>query len=71
MIKLIRENPALFLGELRDDLIRFSAIDDETGIRYNVKAVGDETGETECSEVLIPYPNEVEYEPTEHPCKQE
>ena len=31
MVKLIKENPALFLGELRADLVRFSAIDEKTG----------------------------------------
>ena len=39
--KIVRENPALLVGEERADL---------------------EKGETICSETLIAYPNEIEFE---------
>lgn len=63
--KLIRENPAMFLGKARPDLERIYAIDEVTGKRYNIIEKGNLQAD-ECCEALIPYPNEVEYEITNH-----
>ena len=55
---LVREHPALFLGELREDLERVYA-HNEKGERllFKVKGTEDTTIET-----LIPYPNDIEFE---------
>ena len=58
MKRIIREHPALFLGELREDLERVYA-EDEKGNRLNIRVVGTEDV---ISETLIEYPNEVEFE---------
>ena len=60
--KIIIEHPALFLGELRDDLVRVSAIDEETNERCFIRVKGDEKNETKCIETLIPFENYEEYE---------
>jgi len=62
--RLVRENPAMLLGEARADLERVYAIDDK-GIRYNI-IEKDNPQATECCETLIPYPNEVEFDITDH-----
>ena len=62
--RLVRENPAMFLGEARADLERIYAIDDN-GTRWNIKEKNNEQA-TECCEELIPYPNDIEYEITNH-----
>ena len=66
--KLIQENPALFLGELRADLVRIYGIDDLTGKRHKIKVSSDET-DCGCREALIPYPNEVIYEVMDEECE--
>lgn len=58
--RIVREHPALFLGELREDLERIHA-EDENGNHVPFKIKGsEETGEI--GETLIEYPNEVEFE---------
>lgn len=58
--RIIREHPALFLGELREDLERIHA-EDENGNRVSFKIKGSEEN-GEIGETLIEYPNEVEFE---------
>lgn len=58
---IVREHPALFLGELREDLERIHA-EDEKGNKLLIKQTGDNSGQTICGETLIPYPNNVEFE---------
>ena len=60
--KIVRENPALLVGEERADLERVYAEDTKTHKRCLIKVAGDEKGETICSETLIAYPNEIEFE---------
>ena len=60
--KIIRESPAMLVGEERSDLERVYAEDDVTHQRYLIKQKGDEKGETICSETLISYPNDIEFE---------
>lgn len=62
--RLIKENPALFLGEYRQDLERVYAIDDK-GIRYNIINSNDKFP-NECGEALVPYPNDIEWQITNH-----
>ena len=62
--RLIRENPAMFLGKARPDLERVYAIDDK-GTRYNI-IEKDNPQANECCECLIPYPNDLEFEITNH-----
>ena len=57
--KLVIEHPALFLGELRDDLARVYAIDGNK--RYKIIIKNDEN-DNGCSEALVPFPLENEYE---------
>ena len=59
MKKLVRENPALFLEELRNDLERIYAIDTSNNKRFLIK---DLISEEWCQEMLVPYPNNVEIE---------
>ena len=56
--RLIRENPAMFLGVERHDLERIYAVD-ENGNRLNIKVKGTDDI---ISETLIEYPNEEEFE---------
>ena len=63
--KLIRENPAMFLGKARTDLERIYAIDEATGKRYNI-IEKDNPQASECCEILVNYPNELEFEITNH-----
>lgn len=63
--KLIKENPALFCGQARLDLERVYAIDEATGTRYNIVDKSSENA-NEYGEVLVPYPNEIEWEITNH-----
>lgn len=58
MKKLVRENPALFLGELRQDLERIYALDTENGKKLLIKNTNDDW----CSEMLVYYPNDVQIE---------
>lgn len=59
MLKIVREHPALFLGESRDDLERVTCVDGK-GKRHLFKIVGEENSTT--IETLVPYPNELEFE---------
>lgn len=65
--KLVIEHPAMFLGESRADLVRISAVDESTGKRYKIKVRGDEN-DNGCSETLVPYPAENEYDITDEEC---
>ena len=65
---LVQEHPALFLGEQRNDLVRIFAIDQDTGVRYNIRVKNSENND-ECKEVLTVYPNETEYEITDNVSK--
>lgn len=56
--RIIREHPALFLGEERDDLERVYAVDGRNR-RVNIKV--KDTDEV-ISETLIAYPNDIEFE---------
>ena len=56
--RIVREHPALFLGELREDLERVYALNDK-GERVLIKL--KDTDDV-CIETLIEYPNENEYE---------
>ena len=60
MLKIVREHPALFLGESRDDLERITCIDSKTHERHLFKIVGEDNSTT--IETLVPYPNELEFE---------
>ena len=57
--RFVIEHPALFLGELREDLIRIYATDGTK--RYKIKVKGEEQDDG-CCEVLANYPLEYEYE---------
>ena len=59
MLKFVREHPALFLGEYRDDLERVTCVDKQ-GNRHLFKVVGEDNSTT--IETLIPYPNDLEFE---------
>ena len=59
MLKIIKEHPALFLGELREDLERITCVD-ENGNRHLFKIKGQEDSNT--IETLVCYPNDYEYE---------
>ena len=59
MIKIVKEHPALFLGDLRQDLERVTCID-EKGNRHLFKIKGQEDSIT--IETLVEYPNNYEYE---------
>lgn len=56
---IIRQHPALFLGELREDLERVWVEDSKTHKHYDFRVVS--TGDI-VSETLIAYPNEEEFE---------
>ena len=60
--KIIREHPAMLVGEERADLERVYAEDTKTHKRCLIKEVGDEKGATICGETLIAYPNDKEFE---------
>ena len=60
--RLVREHPAMLVGEERDDLERVYAEDTKTHKRYLIKEVGDEENKTLCGETLIAYPNSIEFE---------
>lgn len=66
--KIIQENPALFLGEERADLVRIYGIDDVTNKRHKIKIVGDEN-DNGCREALIPFPTDVKYEVMDEECE--
>ena len=61
MKKLVRENPALFLEELRNDLERIYAIDTENGKKFLIKNTNEENASW-CSEMLVCYPNDIQIE---------
>lgn len=70
MIQLIREHPALFLGEEREDLERVWA-EDEQGNRYNIKVISidektQERKESIVREILTEYPHNLEFEIVEN-----
>ena len=60
--KIVREHPAMLVGEAREDLERVYAEDTKTHKRCLIKEVGDEEGTTVCGETLIAYPNNIEFE---------
>ena len=61
MKKLVRENPALFLNELRNDLERIYALDTENGKKLLIKNTNEENASW-CSEMLVYFPNDIEVE---------
>ena len=65
-ITLVREHPALFLGELHTDLERVYA-EDENGKRYDIKVINNEAEdvfdrEQIVHEILTAYPHNLQFE---------
>ena len=52
MYEIKIENPALFLGEYRDDLYRITC-EDENGNRHDFYYIDDKTGEQIIGEALL------------------
>ena len=59
-MKIVREHPALFLGELREDLERVY-VGDKDGKKLDVLLKVKGTDET-FGETLVVYPNDLEFE---------
>ena len=57
-ISIIHEHPALFLGELHDDMERIYA-EDTKGNRYDIKIIDGENEPQIVHETLVSYPNDL------------